>query len=70
MEAYQVPTNDNFEFQDGGLRDHVNDTAIPTAWATGAYLEAGEALRDWGLNRRLARTTAVAALQATASARR
>jgi hypothetical protein len=33
MEAYQVPTNDNFEFQDGGLRDHVDDTAIPTSWA-------------------------------------
>ena len=48
----------------------VGEVLIPTAWATGAYLEAGEALRDWGLNRRLARTTAVAALQATASARR
>jgi hypothetical protein len=36
MEAYQVPTNDNFEFQDGGLRDHVNDTAIPTSWAMAA----------------------------------
>jgi hypothetical protein len=33
MEAYQVPTNDNFEFQDGGLRDHVDDTSIPAAWA-------------------------------------
>jgi hypothetical protein len=33
MEAYQVPTNDNFEFQDGGLRDHVDDTVIPSAWA-------------------------------------
>jgi hypothetical protein len=36
MEAYQVPTNDNFEFQDGGLRDHVDDTSIPTSWATAA----------------------------------
>ena len=36
MEAYQVPTNDNFEFQDGGLRDHVDDTAIPSAWLTAA----------------------------------
>lgn len=32
MEAYQVPTNDNFDFQDGALRDRVDDTHIPTAW--------------------------------------
>jgi hypothetical protein len=32
MEAYQVPTNDNFIFQDGALRDHIDDTKIPTAW--------------------------------------
>lgn len=32
MEAYQVPTNDNFTFQDGALHDHMDDTAIPTAW--------------------------------------
>jgi hypothetical protein len=32
MEAYQVPTNDNFDFQDGGLRDRVDDTKIPAAW--------------------------------------
>ncbi len=36
MEAYQVPTNDNFEFQDGGLRDHVDDTQIPLSWAKAA----------------------------------
>ena len=36
MEAYQVPTNDNFEFQDGGLRDHVDDTKIPQSWAAAA----------------------------------
>jgi hypothetical protein len=32
LEAYQVPTNDNFVFQDGGLRDHVDDTHIPASW--------------------------------------
>jgi hypothetical protein len=32
MEAYQVPTNDNFIFQDGSLHDHMDDTAIPRAW--------------------------------------
>lgn len=32
LQAYQVPTNDNFEFQDGGLRDHLNDTHIPESW--------------------------------------
>jgi hypothetical protein len=32
MEAYQVPTNDNFDFQDGGLHDRVNDAMIPLAW--------------------------------------
>lgn len=32
LEAYQVPTNDNFQFQDGALRDHLDDTAIPAAW--------------------------------------
>lgn len=32
LEAYQVPTNDNFDFQDGALRDRVDDTKIPLAW--------------------------------------
>lgn len=32
MLAYQVPTNDNFDFQDGALRDRVDDTKIPQAW--------------------------------------
>lgn len=32
LEAYQVPTNDNFQFQDGALHDHLDDTAIPAAW--------------------------------------
>ncbi|WP_376795825.1 hypothetical protein [Thermogemmatispora sp.] len=32
MEAYQVPTNDNFSFQDGELHDHFDDTAIPRSW--------------------------------------
>jgi len=36
MEAYQVPTNDNFDFQDGGLRDRIDDTKIPTTWLAAA----------------------------------
>lgn len=36
MLAYQVPTNDNFDFQDGALRDRVDDTKIPLAWLTTA----------------------------------
>lgn len=45
MEAYQVPTNDNFDFQDGALRDKVDDTAIPKAWlaATKARIDRFEA---------------------------
>ena len=34
MEAYQVPTNDNFDFQDGGLRDRIDDTKVPEHWIT------------------------------------
>ena len=37
MEAYQIPTNDNFDFQDGALRDRIDDTKIPLAW-----LQAGQ----------------------------
>jgi hypothetical protein len=33
LEAYQVPTNDNFAFQDGTLHDRIDDTRIPAAWA-------------------------------------
>ncbi len=36
LEAYQVPTNDNFDFQDGALRDRIDDTKIPQAWLTAA----------------------------------
>lgn len=36
LEAYQIPTNDNFHFQDGALRDQVDDTAIPKAWLEAA----------------------------------
>jgi len=36
MEAYQVPTNDNFAFQDGSLHDRVDDTKIPAAWTVAA----------------------------------
>jgi hypothetical protein len=32
IEAYQTPTNDNFDFQDGTLRDRIDDTAIPKSW--------------------------------------
>lgn len=32
MEAYQVPTNDNFDFQDGAMHDRIDDTKIPLAW--------------------------------------
>jgi hypothetical protein len=46
----------------------VGEVLIPTAWAMGAYLEAGDVLRDWSLNRRPPRTSAVAALQATPAA--
>jgi len=38
MFAYQVPTNDNFIFQDGTVRDHVDDTRIPTAWLATAQV--------------------------------
>lgn len=36
MEAYQSPTNDNFDFQDGALRDRIDDTKIPAAWLAAA----------------------------------
>ena len=36
MLAYQVPTNDNFDFQDGALRDRIDDTKIPLAWQAAA----------------------------------
>ena len=32
MEAYEVPTNDNFDFQDGAMHDRIDDTKIPIAW--------------------------------------
>jgi len=45
MEAYQIPTNDNFDFQDGSVRDRVDDTKIPQAWlaATKAKMQQFEA---------------------------
>ncbi|MEO8955538.1 MAG: hypothetical protein ABI465_13340 [Ktedonobacteraceae bacterium] len=36
LEAYQLPTNDNFDFQDGALRDRIDDTKIPAAWLAAA----------------------------------
>jgi len=38
MFAYQVPTNDNFIFQDGTVRDHVDDTHIPSSWLATAQV--------------------------------
>lgn len=32
LEAYQVPTNDNFSFQNGGLSDRFDDSMIPRSW--------------------------------------
>ncbi|GLV60771.1 hypothetical protein KDH_75900 [Dictyobacter sp. S3.2.2.5] len=45
MQAYQVPSNDNFDFQDGALHDRLDDTKIPGAWlaAAGQRLEQFEA---------------------------
>lgn len=37
MEAYQIPTNDNFDFQDGALRDRIDDTHIPQAWLSATH---------------------------------
>ena len=36
LEAYQVPTNDNFDFQDGSLRDRIDDTKSTAAWLNAA----------------------------------
>ncbi len=36
MEAYQVPTNDNFDFQDGSIHDRIDDSKIPHAWFVAA----------------------------------
>lgn len=36
MLAYQVPTNDNFDFQDGALHDRIDDTKIPQSWLNAA----------------------------------
>ena len=42
LEAYQIPTNDNFDFQDGSLRDRVDDTAIPGSWLKTAQYKMGQ----------------------------
>lgn len=36
--AYQVPTNDNFDFQDGAVHDRIDDTKIPLAWLNTARI--------------------------------
>jgi hypothetical protein len=42
MEAYQIPTNDNFLFEDGALRDRVDDTMIPKNWLAVAQYKMGQ----------------------------
>src|SRR5579859_453530 len=62
MEAYQVPTNDNFDFQDGALRDRIDDTKIPASWLATAQnkmqqfltrLEEIKAQRDFASSARV-----------------
>ncbi|HET8841811.1 MAG TPA: hypothetical protein VFN35_10105 [Ktedonobacteraceae bacterium] len=56
MEAYQAPTNDNFNFQDGEIRDRVDDTAIPKAWlaaATGRIQQFETSLKEIKAQREL-----------------
>lgn len=36
MLAYQVPTNDLFEYQDGELHDRVDEHTVPAAWLAAA----------------------------------
>lgn len=36
MLAYQAPTNDFFEYQDGELRDRVDERTVPAAWLAAA----------------------------------
>jgi hypothetical protein len=36
LEAYQIPTNDGFEFEDGALPDRIDDTKIPGVWLSAA----------------------------------
>lgn len=36
MLAYQVPSNDFFEYQDGELRDRVDESGVPAAWLAAA----------------------------------
>jgi hypothetical protein len=57
MQAYQVPTNDNFAFQDGNLHDRLDDTAIPAAWSRAAsekMRQFVERLETLGRNRSFA----------------
>ncbi|HEY4035539.1 MAG TPA: hypothetical protein VGL94_16395 [Ktedonobacteraceae bacterium] len=42
MEAYQVPRNDNFQFEDGALRDRVDDSMIPKNWLAVAQYKMGQ----------------------------
>jgi hypothetical protein len=42
MLAYQAPTNDLFDYQDGELRDHVDERKIPAAWLAAAQRALGQ----------------------------
>jgi hypothetical protein len=39
IEAYLTPTLDDFDFQDGGLRDRVDDTKVPEHWMAWAKVK-------------------------------
>ena len=42
LEAYQIPTNDNFAFENGSLRDRVDDSMIPGSWLNVAQYKMGQ----------------------------
>src|SRR5205085_2182614 len=42
MLAYQAPTNDLFDYQDGELRDHVDVRKVPAAWLAAAQRALGQ----------------------------
>ena len=42
MLAYQAPSNDLFAYQDGELRDHVDERTVPAAWLAAAQRALGQ----------------------------
>jgi hypothetical protein len=42
MLAYQTPTNDLFAYQDGEMRDHVDERKVPAAWLAAARRALGQ----------------------------